>query len=155
KQEQTMNITHVTRNTVVCAVAVGMSLVWALCMATAQDETTPTKPKKRTRRELTIEDKDRVSLEIARERAKTMHEVYAATLETMHPHYFHGDKAAVPARAMEDAFYSIKHAQKIDAKWIAVNARAMSIDHEAETEFEKTAVRVLSRGESAYEKVED
>ncbi|MEX1231571.1 MAG: DUF3365 domain-containing protein [Planctomycetaceae bacterium] len=149
-----MNIIHAIRPKIVCAAALGLSFASAFCVATAQDEVPAAKSKKRARPALTIEDKDRVSVDVARDRARTMHEVYAATLETMHHHYFHGDKAAVPARAMEDTFYSIKHELKIEARWIAVNARAMSIDHEAETEFEKDAVRVLSSGKSAYENVD-
>ncbi|MDA0834142.1 MAG: DUF3365 domain-containing protein [Planctomycetota bacterium] len=123
--------------------------------ATAQEETPNQKPKKKRPAALKIEANDRVSVDVARDRARTMHKVFATTLETMHRHYFHGDKAAVPARAMEDSFYSIRYELKIDARWIAVNARAMSIDHEAETDFEKDAVRVLSSGKSAYERVED
>jgi hypothetical protein len=90
----------------------------------------------------------------ARERAKTMHDIYAASLETMHEHYFHGDRAIVPARALEDVFAEIKRQSQTEARWIAVNLRAMSINHEPKTDFEKRAAREIAAGQAAVEAVE-
>jgi len=97
----------------------------------------------------------RVSLAIARDRAKLLHEVYAASLDMMHHRYFHADRTAVPARAMEDVFSDIKHRTHIEARWIAVNLKAMSVDHEPETKFEKLAARELASGKVEVEAVQD
>ncbi|QDT97260.1 c-type heme family protein [Gimesia aquarii] len=95
-----------------------------------------------------------VSVEVARERAKLTHSIYATTLEAMHHHYFFHDRANVPARVMEDMFEDIARQENIKAKWIAVNAKAMSIDHEPESAFEKQAVKEISSGKPTYERVE-
>ena len=103
----------------------------------------------------TIEDKDRVSVEVARDRAKLMHDIYSATLDAIHHRYFHREKAVIPARAMEDIFAEMKLQSKSEARWIAVNLRAMSIDHEPETEFEKNAAREIASGKTEFETIED
>ncbi|MFH1300907.1 MAG: hypothetical protein ABIK07_07570 [Planctomycetota bacterium] len=95
-----------------------------------------------------------VTVEAARERAKLTHSLYAATLDAMHHHYFFNDRANVPARVMEDMFADIARQENIKAKWIAVNAKAMSIDHEPEGEFEKQAAKEIAAGKYEYERVE-
>lgn len=102
----------------------------------------------------TASKKRLVTVEAARERAKLTHSIYATTLEAMHHHYFFHDRANVPARVMEDMFADIARQENIKAKWIAVNAKAMSIDHEPEGEFEKQAVKEISAGKPTYERVE-
>jgi len=101
-----------------------------------------------------IEEQDRVPVVVARDRAKLMHDIYTATLEVMHHRYFHREKAVVPARAMEDVFAEMKLTSKAEARWIAVNLRAMSIDHEPETEFEKQAARDITAGKTDIELIE-
>ena len=100
-------------------------------------------------------DEHRVSVDVARDRAKVMHDVYAATLESMHHHYFRTDKATVPARALQDVFDEIARNSKIEARWISVTTKPMSIDHEPETDFEKKAARTISDGTTDYEVIED
>lgn len=90
----------------------------------------------------------------ARERAQTMHSIYAATLEAMHDHYFHGERAIVPARALEDVFSEIARESKVEARWISVNTRAMSLHHEPKSEFEKLAAAALAKGQKEFELVE-
>src|SRR6478735_159167 len=72
----------------------------------------------------------RVSVVVARDRAKLLHDVYAATLHVMHDHYFNDERATVPARALEDAFASMADESNIKARWISVNTKPMSIRHE-------------------------
>lgn len=102
-----------------------------------------------------VEEKDRVSVAVARDRAKIMHNIYAATLDMLHHRYFRSDKAVLPARAMEDVFSEIKLQSKIEAQWISVNMKAMSVDHEPKTDFEKRAAREIAAGKPDYEVVED
>ena len=97
----------------------------------------------------------RVDTAVARDRAKQMHEIYSATLDVIHRRYFHGERATIPARAMEDVFTEMKHRSKIEARWISVNTKAMSIDHDPKTEFEKRAAKELAEGKMAIEVVED
>lgn len=97
----------------------------------------------------------RVSLETARDRAKVMHDVYSASLTVMHHRYFHGDRATVPARALEDVFRTIEEDSKIQARWISASFKPMSINHEPKTDFEKQAAQELAKGEESSEIIEN
>ncbi|HYH63188.1 MAG TPA: DUF3365 domain-containing protein [Urbifossiella sp.] len=97
----------------------------------------------------------RVSVAQARDRAKLMHEVYAATLDSMHHHFFRRDRAVLPARALEDVFAQVGRRTGVEAKWIAVNTPAMTVDHEPKTAFEKRAAAAIAAGKDAYEQLED
>ena len=99
-------------------------------------------------------DGHRVSVAVARDRAKTMHEVYTATLETMHHYYFHGDRATVPAKAMEDVFAELRRQTKTEARWISVSLRPMSIHHEPKSDFEKKAAKEIASGKAEFDAVE-
>src|SRR5690606_20462658 len=100
-----------------------------------------------------VADEHRVSVELARDRAKVMHDVYSSTLDVMHHRYFHGERAVVPARALEDVFSDLKDQTKMEARWISVNMNAMSVDHEPKTDFEKKAAREIANGEESIEVV--
>jgi hypothetical protein len=91
----------------------------------------------------------------ARENAKLMHNVYASTLDVMHHHFFRNNKAVLPARALEDVFADVEAQSKVKAKWIAVNTKAMSINHEPKSDFEKKAAAAIGAGKSEFEAVED
>jgi hypothetical protein len=101
------------------------------------------------------EEAPRVPLVVARDRAKLLHEVYASMLDVIHRRYFHADRAIVPARAMEDVFSDMERAAHIEARWIVANLKAMSVDHEPETPFEKQAAREITRGKKEVEVVEE
>ena len=96
-----------------------------------------------------------VTVAVARDRARWMHEVYAATLEVMHDRYFHDERAIVPARALEDVFDEVAEQSKMKARWISVNTKPMSIHHEPKSEFEKQAATEISAGKSEFERIED
>ena len=105
-----------------------------------------------------IDPKYRVSIEVARDRAKTMHEVYSSMLQVMHRHYFgrqRDERTTVPSRALEEVFSDISRQTRIDARWIAVNTTAMSIDNEPASDFEKQAAREISKGQEHLELIED
>jgi len=95
----------------------------------------------------------RLSVDAAREKAKLMNEIYLATLEIVHDHYFHGERAVVPARALEDVFAVVKQKTNSDANWISVNMKAMSIGHRPKTDFEKMAAKQIAQGKGEYEAV--
>jgi len=96
-----------------------------------------------------------LSVEIARDRAIVMLDVYSVTLEVLHHQYFHGDRAVVPARAMQDIFSTIKRQSKVDARWISVNMKPMSISHEPTSDFEKRAAKEIAAGKDHVEVIED
>lgn len=97
----------------------------------------------------------RVSLEVAKEKAALLHQVYASTLDIVHRHFFRNDRAILPARAVEDIFEDVERETKIESRWIAVNTKAMSVNHEPETEFEDFVAKELTDGKELVEKVED
>lgn len=96
-----------------------------------------------------------VTVAEARARAKLTHLIYAATLDSMHHHFFQRDRAVLPARAMEDVFAEVDRQSKIQAKWISVNTKAMSIDHEPKNDFEVRAAKAIAAGKGEFELVED
>jgi len=96
----------------------------------------------------------RVSLAVAQDRAKTMHEVYAATLEALHHHYFHGDRARVPAKAMEDVFAELQRQTKMEARWISASLQPMSINHEPKSDFEKQAAKEIAAGKAELDAID-
>lgn len=100
-------------------------------------------------------DRDPLPVAAARQRAKLLHEVYAATLDVMHERYFRGERAIVPARAMEDVFAEMERQQGIKARWIAVNAPAMSISHEPTTDFEKLAAKAIADGRGELDEINE
>lgn len=100
------------------------------------------------------EEADAVSLEVARDRARLLHRVYASTLDVMHDHYFHANRSVLPARAMEDVFADLADQSQIEANWISVNTPAMSVSHEPKTEFEKKAAELIAAGKPFHEQVE-
>ena len=102
----------------------------------------------------TLDNSLRVSLSVARDRATAMHDIYAATLETMHRHYFHDNRAVLPARALEDVFGRHAELSGTQSRWISVNTSAMSVNHEPKDDFEKQAARAIASGKPVYERVE-
>jgi len=113
------------------------------------------KPKKKTGSLKSLAAKP-LPLEQARQRAQLLHDIYESTLLTMHRHYFEPDKQRViPSRALEDVFYTGRRRWGVEARWLAVSAQAMNIDHKPKTVFEKAAVRVLATGKKRHEEVRD
>jgi len=97
-----------------------------------------------------------LSLEQAKQRASLLHDIYESTLLTMHRHYFEPNKQRViPSRALEDVFYTARRRWGVEARWLAVSAQAMNIDHKPKTVFEKQAARLLATGKKRHEEVRD
>lgn len=94
------------------------------------------------------------SLLAAKDKAKLLHEVFAATLEVMHHRYFRHERTIVPARAMEDVFAEMQKSAGIEARWISVNLKPMSLNHEPATEFEKLAAKEIATGKPEVNAVE-
>ncbi|MBA4191069.1 MAG: hypothetical protein C0467_24045 [Planctomycetaceae bacterium] len=116
---------------------------------------TPTNPADKAKGTQKPDDDKRVSLAVARDRAKLMHVMYSATLDSVHHHYFRRDRAVLPARALEDVFAEVDRQTKIKSRWIAVNTPAMSVNHEPETDFEKKAAAEIASGKAEFDRVEN
>ena len=139
---------------VFCAVGV-MCMAVSLSAEPTSDETQRTTGNQSSVSNVKVDEKSRVSLDVARDRAKLMHEIYNATLEVMHRRYFHGDRAVIPARAMEDVFSEMKRQTETEAHWISVSFKAMSIDHDPKNDFEIRAAKEIGQGNSEFEVIED
>jgi hypothetical protein len=100
------------------------------------------------------ENAKRVSVEVARRRAKLTHSICSAMLDVIHHQYFRHERSTVPAVAMEDAFLRIADQENVSARWITVNAKVMNIDHEPQDEFEQQAAKAIAAGKTEYESVE-
>ena len=137
-----------------CGTAVVLCLSVTLCAEPFAAETTPSKGSTAAASDSNVDDNLRVPVAVARDRAKVMHDLYATTLTVMHHRYFHGDRAVVPARAMEDIFSEIKQQSAVDARWISVNTKAMSVNHEPKSDFEKKAADEIIAGKTEYETVD-
>jgi hypothetical protein len=96
----------------------------------------------------------KVRVGVARDRAEVLHDAFLTTLHVLHDHYFHEEKAVVPARAMEDVFAVMARRQHIKARWISVNTRPMSVNHEPKSDFEKLAAKELASGKESLEQIE-
>lgn len=138
-----------------CAVAVAtgaLCVTFALCGEPPSDSASPSKSKPKV---APVKDSDRMSVAAARERAKLMHDIYDTTLDVMHRHFFRREQSVLPARAMEDIFADMARQSSIQTRWISVNTKAMSINHEPETDFEKQAAKAIAAGKEDFELVED
>lgn len=133
----------------------------ALCLGIAQSQDAkPTEPAKTPAETPVTADKSReetprATVTAAREQAKLMHNIYETTMDVMHRRYFRADRSVLPARAMEDVFNEIGRSTNAKANWISVNTKAMSINHEPATEFEKQAAREIAAGKESFELVEN
>jgi len=92
----------------------------------------------------------------ARSRARILHEAMHGALQVMHRDYFREDEGLVlPSRSLEDVFSELASTYGVELRWIAVDLRAMNVDNDPETEFEKEAVRILKSGKDEYEAATD
>ena len=100
-------------------------------------------------------DSTKLSVAVARDRAHVMHDIYAATLDVLHHRYFHRDRAIIPARVMHEIFDEIERTSNIEARWISASMKAMSLDHEPKSDFEKKAAKAIAAGTQHLEVIED
>jgi hypothetical protein len=91
----------------------------------------------------------------ARGQARLLHEAMHATLHFVHRAYYREDEGLpIPAATLDKVFASLADGEGVALRWLAVNAQAMSTDHEPQNEFEKQAAAALAGGKPEYEAVE-
>lgn len=138
-----------------CGLLAVLSLAIGLGAVASNGEETGGASGTPTAGERAAEEAGRVTIEAARERARLMHDIYAATLEVLHDRYFHVNRSVLPARAMEDIFAEMKRQSQVEAKWMAVNLKAMNINNEPKSEFEVRAAKEIGAGKGESETLED
>jgi len=136
-----------------CALAVMLCLTWVLGAGPAARSTSAPDDAKPPEQQAGAVGP--VTVAGARAQAKLLHQVYAATLEVMHHHFFKRDRSVLPARALEDVFAELDRGAHIKAAWISVNTKPMSIHHEPRTPFEQQAAKAIAAGKGEFELVEN
>lgn len=138
-----------------CGMLAVLSLTAGIVATASEGDETGAAASPPTAAVASTDDGGRVAVGAARERARLMHDIYAATLEVLHDRYFHIDRAVLPARAMEDIFAEMKRQSQIETKWMAVNLKAMNINNEPKSEFELRAAKEIAAGKGEFEILED
>lgn len=91
----------------------------------------------------------------ARGRAQLLHETVHGALQVMHRDLFREDESlTIPSRSLEDVFGELARSYDVEVRWLAVNTEAMNVDHNAQTEFERDAVKALASGKTEFESSE-
>jgi hypothetical protein len=91
----------------------------------------------------------------ARLRSQLLHETIHGALQVMHRDFFReGERLRIPSRSLEDVFRELERSWQVEVAWMSVNAKAMSIDHQPEGEFERQAAAAIAGGEEMFEAVE-
>lgn len=92
----------------------------------------------------------------ARGRARILHETLHGALQVMHRDFFREDEGLnIPSRSLEDVFSELATSYGVELHWIAVDLKAMNVDNEPSSDFEKEAVRVLKTGQDEFESIAD
>lgn len=122
-------------------VSLGLTLCAIAAAAGAEPSTTPDRP---------------ITPAEARGRAKLLHETMHATLQVVHHEYYREDEALkLPAATLRSVFRELAERQKVELRWLAVNADAMNVDHRPRDPFERQAVKELAGGKKEFEQVSD
>lgn len=88
----------------------------------------------------------------ARSRALLLHEMVHGTLQIMHRDFFDADDArAIPSASFEDVFHEMEKSFEVQMKWLIVNTDVVNFEHEAQNNFEKSAVTALASGKPYME----
>lgn len=93
------------------------------------------------------------TVEEARARARLLHETIHGTLQVVHRDFFEEESRSIPSHSLEDVFSELERSHQVHVRWLAVNAKAMNVDNEPQTDFEKEAVKALSSGQERFEAV--
>lgn len=95
-------------------------------------------------------------VQAARQTARRLHEAFGGALQVMHRDYFReNERMKLPSKSLEDVFAEMARTHQIELRWLAVNANAMSVNHEPKSKFDKHVVSELSGDKDEYDEVED
>lgn len=97
-----------------------------------------------------------ISATDAAQRAQLLHETIHATLQAVHHDYYREDEGlTIPAASLKKVFRELETRQRIQLRWLAIDAQAMNTDHQPKTEFERQAVKALASGQNEFEQTEN
>lgn len=92
------------------------------------------------------------TLAVARGQARLLHAALSKTLQAVHHEYYREDEGlTLPAATLRNVFDEMARDQRVELRWLAVNAKAMNIDHNPRDAFEKQAVAALAAGKGSYD----
>lgn len=95
------------------------------------------------------------TVEEAKVRARLLHETVHGALLVMHRDLFREDEGfTLPARSLDDVFAEMKRSHGVEMAWLAIDAKPMDVNHAADDEFEKQAVKAIAAGADEYGAVE-
>jgi hypothetical protein len=95
------------------------------------------------------------SLEEARGRATLLHETVHAMLQVVHHDFYREDEGLpIPATSLGRVFQAIEERQNVKLRWLAVDTDAMNVDHAPKDEFERSAVKALTSGQTTHDLAE-
>lgn len=101
-------------------------------------------------------DPSKTTLVEAKTRATILHETFHGALQVMHRDFFREDDGlSIPSRSLEDVFAELEKSHGIELRWIAVDLKAMNIDNEPETGFEKRAAQQLKTGKTSFDETDE
>lgn len=96
------------------------------------------------------------SVEEARSRARLLYTAIDGALQVMHRDFFDDeDSLRIPSRSLEDVFAVLSKDHDIKLRWLAVNAQAMSVDHNPQNDFERGAVKAIMAGQQEFDAAEE
>jgi len=95
---------------------------------------------------------DDAAIAEARVRAQLLHETLHGALQVMHRDFFkEEDRSRIPSASLEGVFDELEKTWQVKVRWVAVNAKPMSIDHKPADAFERKAASKIEGGEEMYE----
>ncbi len=88
----------------------------------------------------------------AKVRSQLLHEMIHGALQVMHRDFFkEEEKSKIPSESLEDVFGEMEKTWGVKIEWLAVDTKAMNVDHRADDAFERKAVEVISAGSDSHE----
>jgi hypothetical protein len=91
----------------------------------------------------------------ARSRAMLLHETIVGLLQVVHRDFFEEDDSrAIPSASFEDVFHELSDQFKVNIRWLIVDTDVVNIDHQAQDDFEKAAVKSLAKGSRQFERLD-
>jgi hypothetical protein len=142
----------------IAAIACGMlnaTISWLESTTQAEDSSSPMTATPAADGPASASEHAPRSVAEARARARILHETLHGTLQVMHRDFFREDDGTrIPSRSLADVFSELEKSYEIKLHWLAVDTKAMHIDHEPQTDFEKAAVAAFKADESEYEQVD-
>jgi hypothetical protein len=91
-------------------------------------------------------------VEEAKLRSQLLHEVLHGALQVMHRDFFNEEeKSKIPSESLEDVFEEMEKTWGVKIEWMAVDTKAMNVDHRADDAFQRKAVEIISAGSQSHE----